>query len=152
MLIVEGTHYVRREEELVLLPQLEKGYVDCLLCDRLDSTALGNKRKSNNYGKGYRLDRLMAHYQSMHKDDLIDEGGRTIFDMGFGRGAPATSASNEAASTGQHLVGSEHTTPSCEWTGSYPWSPNLCCYRWKAYARGWRWLLESVHATCWHYH
>ena len=73
MLLVEGTHYLRREEEHVPLPQPAKRYVDCVLCARSDSTAPGNKRKSNNCGQGYRLERLMAHYQSVHKDALIDE-------------------------------------------------------------------------------
>ncbi len=101
MLLVEGTHYLRREEEPDPLPQPAKRYVDCVLCDRSDSTAPGNKRKINNCGKGYRLDRLMAHYQSVHKDALIDGGSRTLLDMGFSRRAPAASASNEVASAGQ---------------------------------------------------
>ena len=108
MLLVERTHYLRREETHVPFPHPAKRYVDCVLCDRLDSTAPGNKRKSNNCGEGYRLDRLMAHYQSVQKDALIDEGSRTLFDMGLSRGAHAASASNEAASAGQDLVGYEH--------------------------------------------
>ena len=32
--------------------------------------------------------------------------------MGFGRGLPAASASNEAAFAGQYLVGSEHSAPT----------------------------------------
>ena len=133
ILRVEGTHYLRREEEPPPLPQPAKRYVDCLLCTRSDSTALGNKRKSNICVKGYRLDRLMAHYQSVHKDAPIDEGSRTLLDTGFTRREPDATGSNAAATAGQDLIRSNHSAHIWEWTshhtGSYPWNPSFCCYR-----------------------
>ena len=95
---------MRGEEKLVPLPQPAKRYVDYVLCDRSDSTAPGNKRECNNYGKGYRLDKLMAHYQYVHKDALIDEGSKTLLDTSFTRVAPAASGSNEAAIAGHDLI------------------------------------------------
>ena len=108
MLLVEGTHYLRREGEPAPLPHPAKIYFDCVLCDRSDSTASGNKRKYSNCGKGYRLGRLIAHYQSVQKDDLINERSRTLFDMGSSQATLAASASIEAASVGYDLVGSKH--------------------------------------------
>ncbi len=77
-LLVEETYYLRREEEHSPLPQPAKRHVDCLLCDQSDSTAPRNKRKNINRGKRYSLDRLMAYLKSAHKDELIDDGSRTL--------------------------------------------------------------------------
>jgi hypothetical protein len=44
--------------------------VDYLLCQQLVDSELGIKRKSNNDGKGFRLDRLLNHIQGCHKDFL----------------------------------------------------------------------------------
>ena len=104
MLLVEGAHYIRKDEEFIPMPQPAKRYLDCVLCDRSDSTAPWNKRKSKKWGKWYRLDMLMAHCQSVHTDALIDEGSRTLIDMDFTRASAAASGSNEAATAGQDLT------------------------------------------------
>jgi hypothetical protein len=65
MILVEGKHYLRREEQPTPLPHPAKIFVDCLICQTSDVPAtVGEKRKLNNGGKGYRLDRLMAHFKA----------------------------------------------------------------------------------------
>ncbi len=54
----------------------------------------------NNGGKGYRLDRLMAHLKSAHKDELIDDGSRTLLEMGFFHGVAAASDYTLASAAG----------------------------------------------------
>jgi hypothetical protein len=69
MILAKGKYYLQREEQADPIPPRAKRYVDCRLCQvEYDSTTLGNKRKSNNYGKGYRLGRIMAHYIPIRKD------------------------------------------------------------------------------------
>jgi hypothetical protein len=46
---------------------------------------LGTKRKSNNDGKVFRLDRLLNHIQGCHKDVIMDDNAMTLFDVGFSR-------------------------------------------------------------------
>jgi hypothetical protein len=73
----------------------------CLICKGSDdSQAIGKKRKINNGGKGYRLDRLMAPLKSDHKDELIYDGSRTLLEMGFSRGVTAASDSTPAPAAG----------------------------------------------------
>jgi hypothetical protein len=42
----------------------------------------------------------MAHYKSVHKDDLIDDDSRTLIKMGFSRGAAGASDSTSATVAG----------------------------------------------------
>ena len=109
MILVEGKHYLRREERPTPLPHPTKRFVDCLLCQRLDdSTAVGDKRKIINSGNGYRLDRLMAHYKSAHKNDLNEDGSRTLLDLGFSRVVAVENEPSIAYAAGLDHI---HTTP-----------------------------------------
>ncbi len=56
----------------------------------------------NNGGKGYRLDKLMAHLNSTHKDELIDDGNRTLLIVGFSRWVAAASDSTLASAAGPY--------------------------------------------------
>ena len=85
MLPTEKKHYTRREEQPLPLPQPSKIIVDCLFCQQLLDSGLGTKRKSNNDGKGFRLDKLLNHIQGCHKDVIMDDNARTLFDFGFSR-------------------------------------------------------------------
>ena len=85
MLLTENKHYTRREEQPLPIPKPSIIIVDCLLCQHLVDSELGTKRKSKNDGKGFRLDRLFNHIQGCHKDFLMDDNARTLFDVGFSR-------------------------------------------------------------------
>ena len=85
MLLTENKHYTRREEQPLPIPKPSRIIVDCLFCQLLVDTGLGTKRKSNNDGKGFRLDRLLNHIQGCHKDVITDDNAMTLFDVGFSR-------------------------------------------------------------------
>ncbi len=85
MLLIVKKHYTRREEQPLPLPHPSKINVDCLFCQQLVDSGLGTKRNSNNDGKGFRLYRLLNHIQGCHKDVIIDDNARTLFDVGFSR-------------------------------------------------------------------
>ena len=85
ILHTEKKHYTRREEQPLPLPHPSKIIVDCLFCQQLVDSELGPKRKSNNDGKGFRLDKLLNHIQGCHKDVIMDGSARTLFDVGFSR-------------------------------------------------------------------
>ncbi len=81
MLLVEGTHYMRREDQSSLSPHPLKAIVDSASCQDLIALAVRNKRKYNNDGRGYRLDVLQHHLEAMRKYELIDDNVRTLFDV-----------------------------------------------------------------------
>jgi hypothetical protein len=83
MLLVEGTHYRRREDQSSLSPHPSKVIVDCIFCQKLLTATVGNKRKNNNDGRGYQMVRFQYHLKSMHKNKLIDNNVRTLFNVGF---------------------------------------------------------------------
>jgi len=83
MLPTEKKHYTRREEQPLPLPQPSKIIVNCLFCQQLVNSGLGTKRKSNNDGKGFRLDKLLNHIQRCHKDIIMDDNAKNLFDVGF---------------------------------------------------------------------
>ena len=83
VLLIEGTHYMRREDQPSLSPHPFEAIVDCIFCQELLTAAVGNKRKCNNDGRGYRLDKLQHHLKSVHTNELIDGNVRTLFDVGF---------------------------------------------------------------------
>ena len=58
MLLTENKHYTRREEQPLPLPKPSRIILGCLLCQQLVDSELGTKRKSNNDGKGFRLEFL----------------------------------------------------------------------------------------------
>ncbi len=62
----------------------------------------------NNDGKEYRLDMLMVHLKSKHKDELIDDGSRTLLEMGFSRGVAAASDSHHASAAGPDNLHTAH--------------------------------------------
>ncbi len=100
MLLVEGTHYKRREDEISLSPHPSKAIVDCIFCQELIAFAMGSNRKYNNDGRGFRLDRLQRHLKSIHKNEMIDDNVQTLFDVGFLReddGATCGSDGGEAS-------------------------------------------------------
>ncbi len=109
--LVEGTHYKRREDQSSLSLHPSKAIVDCIFCQELIAIAVGNKRKYYNDGRGYRMDRLQHHLKSIHKNEMIDDNVRTLFDVGFLRkddGATCGSNGGEASRTlpqGQLLEG-----------------------------------------------
>ena len=121
MSVVEGKHYSQREEKPTPLLTPAKRCVDCLLCQGSDdSQTIGNKRKSNNGGKGYRLDRMMAHLKSAHKDELIDDGGRTLLEMGFSRGVVAASDSDPISVAGPDNLSATPTNGQAIATSEIP--------------------------------
>jgi len=121
MNLVEGKHYSRREEQPTHLPTPAKRFMDCLLCQGYDdSQAIGNKRKINNGGKGYRLERMMAHLKSSHKDALIDDGSRTLLALGFSRGVAAASDSTHVSAAGLDNLPTAHANGQAIATSDLP--------------------------------
>jgi hypothetical protein len=79
--------------------------MDSLFCQGLDDLeVVGDKRKINNFGKGYRLERLVAHCKSAHKNDVIDDGNMTLRESGFSRGVTAASESSVASAAGLYYI------------------------------------------------
>ncbi len=100
VLLVEGTHYRRREDQSSLSPHPSKAIVDCIFCQEPIVVAVENKRKYNNDIRGYRLDRFQHHLKSIRKNEMIYDNVRTIFDIGFLReddGATCGSDGGEAS-------------------------------------------------------
>ncbi len=83
---MEGTHYLRREDQPSSVSFRTREYVDCLLCgapsDSDDEPPTRNRSIRIQAQKGIRLDTLMRHYKKKHKDVFHVEG-RSLLDMGF---------------------------------------------------------------------
>ncbi len=73
VLLVEGTHYMRREDQSSLSPHPSNAIVDCIFCQELIVVAVGNKWNYKNDDRGYRLDRLQHRLKSIHKNEMIDD-------------------------------------------------------------------------------
>jgi len=84
----EGTHFLRRLDQPSPAPPKCKGRVDCLLClapaDSDDDGVILCVRRGAR--EGYRLDKLMVHYRSQHKE-LFPKATTTLLEIGFSRSA-----------------------------------------------------------------
>ena len=65
MILVEGTHYRRREDQSSLSPHPSKAIMDCIFCHEILSSfyiyiAVENKRECNYNGKGLRENGILS--------------------------------------------------------------------------------------------
>jgi hypothetical protein len=54
----------------------------------------------------------MAHYKSIHKNELIDDDNMTLLDMGFSSGPHVASDSTNALAIGPNEAQSRNTSPT----------------------------------------
>jgi hypothetical protein len=71
---------------------------------------MGNKKKYYNNGRGFRLDKLLNHFNAIHKNGLIDNNAKTLFDVGFHReDGGATGGEDDGVATADGVT--PHTIP-----------------------------------------